>query len=269
MLPAAVAGRLRAARARRAAEHYPRRVVEHRYAGATFRVVIGTPYGERYDADWADLPELAVLRGSRLQPGARVLNLGANHGVIALMLADAVGRQGQVVALEADPHNASLAIETSRLNDLPQLTCLHGAVARASGSLDFSVAGRVDDGSGRLGRVGVPAWSIDDLAEVHGPPDVVFMDVEGYEAEGLAGAARTLEHRPDWFVEIHGDQDLGDYGASVDDVLAYFDREKYALLAGSGTLMRGPDGVVIETATFAPLQEPPPRGRFFLIALAR
>src|SRR4051812_9218724 len=104
-----LAGRLRVARAAREARRYPRRVVQHEYAGRRMRVMIGTGYGERYDGNWGELGEIAVLKQHRLRPGARVFNLGANHGVIALMLADAVGTDGQVVALEADPVNAELA----------------------------------------------------------------------------------------------------------------------------------------------------------------
>jgi FkbM family methyltransferase len=61
-------------------------------------------------------------------------------------------------------------------------------VARHSGTIAFSVAMRVDEKTGRLGRLRVPAWSIDDLAAAHGAPDVIFMDVEGFEPEALGGA---------------------------------------------------------------------------------
>jgi hypothetical protein len=68
-----------------------RPAVEGSYGASTFKVLIGSPYGERYDADWPALSEIEVLRGSRLQSGSRAFNLGANHGVMAMMLADAVG----------------------------------------------------------------------------------------------------------------------------------------------------------------------------------
>jgi FkbM family methyltransferase len=189
---APVIGRLRVARAAWTSRRYPRRIVEHRYGASSFKVLIGSPYGERYDADWPALPAIEVLRRSRLQPGSRAFNLGANHGVMAMMLADAVGPAGSVIALEADARYAALAARNAALNGLEQLTCLRAAVARRSGTIVFSVAMRVDEGTGRLGRVRVPAWSIDDLAAAHGAPDVIFMDVEGFEAEALGGAGQTL-----------------------------------------------------------------------------
>ena len=36
------------------------------------------------------------------------------------------------------------------------------------------------------------------------PPDLVKIDVEGFELEVLKGAGRTLERKPDLFLEMHG-----------------------------------------------------------------
>ena len=41
--------------------------------------------------------------------------------------------------------------------------------------------GQVDDGSRGWGRVEVPATTIDALSQAHGYPDVLFVDVEGFE----------------------------------------------------------------------------------------
>lgn len=270
LLPARVAGRLRVAKAAWTSRRYPRRIVEHRYGGRTFKVLIGSPYGERYDADWSPLAEIEVLRGSRLQPGARVFNLGANHGVVAMMLADAVGPAGRVIALEADARDAEVAARNAALNGLEQLTCLHAAVARHSGTIGFSAAMRVDEGTGRWGRTRTPAWSIDDLAVAHGAPDVVFMDVEGFEAEALAGATQTLAAGPDWFVEVHGDQMLPLYGATVTDVVGGFDPARYTLLGAQDRLVRSGSGEVTSATTFEPLDPAKAsRDRFLLIALSR
>jgi FkbM family methyltransferase len=250
---------------------FPKRVVSHSYGGHPLRVEIRSSYGETYDRDWPVLGEIAFLeqRGS-LRPGARVLNLGANHGVIAMMLAKRVGADGAVVAVEADEWLAAGIERNAALNGLEQLVAVHAAVGRTDGELGFGVHGNVDDGSGRFGRTRVRSLSIDTLAARHGSPDLVFMDVEGYELEALAGADRAVRARPDWFVEVHG-QDLPKYGSSASDVIGWFRSHDYDCYAAWDRLGRAPTGELVSLTRFVPLerveealQEPQ---RFFLIAL--
>ena len=207
-----------------------------------------------------------------LGAGARVFDLGANHGVIAMMLARAVGPSGQVVAVEADAWLAEAVSENARLNDLDQIVSLHAAVGGEEGDLRFGAHGDVDDGSGRLGRERVPAVTIDSMAARYGPPDVVFMDVEGYELEALRGAQETLGRRPDWFVEVHGGEaGLARYGASVRHVVEQFTGLGYDCHVAADQLVVNPsDDRLVSLTRFTPLQDVTrelPEARFFLIAL--
>ena len=245
--------------------------MSHTYGGHPLDVEIRSGYGETYDRDWPVLGEIAFLeqRGS-LRPGSRVLNLGANHGVVAMMLAKRVGPTGSVVAVEADDWLAEGIERNAELNGLDNVVALHAAVGRSDGALRFGVYGHVDDGSGRFGRVRVPSVSIDSLADRHGSADLVFMDVEGYELEALRGAERTLARSPDWFVEVHG-PDLGAYGGSVRDVLDSF--AGYECHAAADGLGKSPTGELLSVTRFQPLdevdQDALEERRFFLIALGR
>jgi methyltransferase FkbM-like protein len=158
-----------------------------------------------------------------------------------------------------------VAEENRDLNGAENLTVVHAAIAAAPGTLLFSegLNGMVL-GGGQAGKVEVPATTIDTMAAEHGHPDVVFIDVEGYEAEALRGASVTLqEGRSDFFVEVHDFATLRAAGASAEQVLGTFDPAAYDLLcadASSGEI--GAFGSINAEVTGA-------GQRFYLMALSK
>src|SRR5438552_4198860 len=179
LLPDRVLGWLRSARIRRMVSSYSRRIVRHNYGGRALRIELCDPLAQGwYDNDWAELPEVVLLKRHGLRPGGRVFDIGAHQGIVALMLADAVGPTGHVIAVEASPHNFSAACRNRELNAslASQLHVVHAAIADSPGHLLFNegLNGQVEDGSGSWGRVKVPARTIDDLTEEFGPPDVIY-----------------------------------------------------------------------------------------------
>jgi FkbM family methyltransferase len=269
-LPAGLVRRARVAKFDRERRRFRVRTVEHMYGGVPHQVLIAAPYHERYDCDWPELQEIAWLKARGLKSGARVFDLGANSGVVAMVLADAVGPSGQVVALEASPDDAATIARNRDLNGLDQIKCVHAAVAREPGELVFGRHGSVDDGSRRWGDLSVPAVTLDGMMEQYGAPDVVFVDVEGYEYEALLGAARTLEHGPDWFVEVHGDEQLGIYGASCQAVIDRMRSAGYDLFAAPDSrYLLLDDGTAAPVHPIRPLEDWPVEllhHRFFLLA---
>ena len=142
--------RLRLARQRFTIARYNCRVVQRVYAGFPLQVYLADPLGEGwYDHDWPRMPEIELLQRRRLRENARVFDLGAHQGVVALILARIVGQGGMVVAVEANPHNADVCRRNRDLNQASQLTILHAAVADKHGTIVFShqLNGQVDDGS--------------------------------------------------------------------------------------------------------------------------
>jgi FkbM family methyltransferase len=269
VLPAPLARWIQQRRAQRERRAVRGCVVTHTYGGRMFEIELRSLYGKLYDQDWPKLAEIERLKRHGLVSGARVFNLGANHGVIALMLADAVGQDGQVIAVEADPDDAEAASSNAARNGMAQLTIINAAVAHEPGWIEFGVRGAVDHGDSKAARRRVAAVSIDELAARFGPPDVVFMDVEGYEAEALAGATATLARAVDWFVEVHDANDLARYGASAEAVLAYFDAG-FELWAARDGLRHAPTGELVSSTEFRQVshQFEPPSVRFFLLAIA-
>lgn len=221
-LPTRVYTRLGLVREAVARARFTPYVATHAFGSSRLSVHIVDMMGQRwYDHDWATPAEIRELAArGRLRHGARVFDIGAHQGVVAMMLADLVGPAGQVIAIEATPHNAEVARRNAELNGLPQIRVVHAAGADVPGTLHFSprmnghVAAR-DEAS-----VSVRAVTVDELTAEHGPPDVLFVDVEGFELHVLRGARRTLEnHRPDLFVEVHMQAGLERFG-DADDLLA-------------------------------------------------
>lgn len=218
---------LRSFRIRRGIASFSRRIVEHAFCGNRLKVLIADGIGEGwYDHEWEKLEEIDLLRNGKLKPGAVVFDLGAHQGVVAMIMAKIVGPSGRVIAVEGMKHNCDVARENIRLNGIENVIMYHAAIAERDGQIRF-----FDGLNGSVSREGVgnlvDAVTIDSLAEKFGCPDVVFVDIEGFEASALKGATTTLRTACDWFIEVHVGCGLEAYGGSVDQVLEQFDTRKF------------------------------------------
>jgi FkbM family methyltransferase len=233
---------------------YKDRRVTHVYGGHELQIHLADKLAEGwYDHDWDEPVEIAFLRAREiLRPGVTVFDLGAHQGVVALMLARIVSPNGQVIAVEAEPHNAKVAATNNDLNG-GTMTVIHAAVAASPGKAYFAedLNGHVDETTG-VGNADVIAVTIDTLVADHGVPDLVFIDIEGYEQNALVGAPETLLNgTTSFFIEVH--PALTGYGGSASEVLDYFQ-----------TFDRH---VAFEHGEFTPFNGTYPDGRWFLIAM--
>lgn len=262
-VPSWLLARVRVGRLRRSLRQYRRRIVEHSYCGFPLKVLIADGLAEGwYDHDWLELPELDLLSTGRLRPGARVFNIGAHQGVVAAILSRMVGETGQVVAVEPNPHNYEVGLQNRSLNGIPQLEIINAAVAARSGYVVFDqkLNGSVDCGGGEWGTMRVRAVTVDELSRDYGVPDVLFVDVEGYEVCVLDGAQRTLQELPDAYVEVHKGHGLERYGHCVSDVVSFFRSRRY-----ESYVMAPGDQSFVPIAKGASVLE----NRFCLVSLSR
>jgi FkbM family methyltransferase len=232
LLPSKVLGWVRANKLKQHISDYPARVIEQKYCGYDLKVSLEDGMAESwYGGGFTRLAEVELLQKGKLREGATVFDIGAHQCVVALVLANIVGPQGKVVALEANSHNARVATKNRDLNGAKQLEVLHAAGSDTPGHITFNegLNGHVDRGGGEWGQVRVEAVTIDGLAEKYGTPDVLFVDVEGFECAVLRGATETLKKLPDCFVEVHTGEGLEEFGGSVADVLAFFTNKPYNL----------------------------------------
>ncbi len=141
-----------------------------------------------------------------LAPGQTVLDLGANHGVYALLAAQAVGPAGRVHAFEPNPRLAHLVDMSLRLNGFGGWAEVHPVGASdAPGTArlvfvdSFSGGGTVAAGAEAARHPGVDCRLVvlDEMfADPGFRPDVVKMDVEGHEGRVLRGMRGMLERSP-------------------------------------------------------------------------
>lgn len=177
------------------------------------RTVVGYPPDE-----WEFHPILHEL----LEPGATVLDVGANIGYITKVLAEMVGPRGRVFACEPVPptyDSLTATVRALRLeNVLPRQVALsdHCGHVRMlvpsyqSGGTNFYESRIAPDHEGGAGGLEfeVPTNTLDTFVEQEGIVHVTFikLDVEGHESAVLRGGITTLkEHRPALLVEVMDD----------------------------------------------------------------
>lgn len=242
---------------------FPKKIVQHRYGEHTLKMMIGDRVAsEWYDKDWTLPPEIEFFAHGQIAKTGRIFDLGAHQCLIAMLLARDIVPDGEVVAVEANQHNAAVARENVALNRVDNVDVVHALVSRTTGRAhaDFSFNSRAKQGLSALVGEAIAGISIDDLSQQCGWPDLVYLDIEGFEIEALKGASRTLGRWCHWFVELHGDELLSRYGARNADILQFFDHGIFARYVCM------PDGDSFRLVTES---EPVPTERCFLIFAPR
>lgn len=137
-----------------------------------------------------------------LRPGNIALDIGANIGTVTVPLARCVGAQGRVYAFEPQRIIFQHLCANAVLNGLSNVEARCAAVGAVNGTatipaLDPRVEGLFGSTEVRNDDEGdpVPIIRVDDLDLPR--CDLIKIDVEGMEADVLAGADATIaQHRP-------------------------------------------------------------------------
>lgn len=161
-------------------------------------------------------PEVQTALKEYLRAGMIFYDIGANIGFFSLLAARIVGKDGRVIAFEADPEIAARLREHVARNDCHTLSVEEKAVWSKPSTVFFArtdpaispdrglghvVANRADD------TIQVNAVSLDEYVQTVPAPDFLKCDVEGAEVEVFRGARRLLtEKRPVILCEMHSDE---------------------------------------------------------------
>jgi FkbM family methyltransferase len=194
-------------------------------------------------------PEMAVLR--HLVPtGGCALDVGANFGLYTRFLAEAVGADGLVHAVEPVPPMYDVLRSNVRRLRLNQVRTHPVAVSDETRTVTMAVPRYATGGSNfyeaRIVRrpahidvqtFRVPGLRLDDLFANLPRVDAVKVDVEGHELAVLRAAGTLIErHWPAWLVEVAGDPDDAETNAA--ELVELMRAEGYEIFCFDGRKVR-------------------------------
>jgi FkbM family methyltransferase len=175
---------------------------------------------------------LTQFMARNAKPGAVAIDVGANFGYYSLLLADLVGPEGRLFAIEPNPDVAALLRRSIALNGLSARTSVFegaaGAIDGATVTLFVPerepknaaiVADSSEAAAGRHHRV--PAMRLDSLVG-DARVDFVKIDAEGAEEDVIEGMAGIFERcRPDMVLEFNAAR-YADPAAFLDRLLSLY-----------------------------------------------
>lgn len=186
----------------------PKRAVFHILQGRLKgrKWIVGS--GEHgYWLGWYEIDKRKAFE-TEIPEGAVVYDIGANVGYYSLMAAVLAGKGGHVYAFEPLPRNMEFLRKHVALNKMEELiTVFDMAVSDQSGEAAFDLGASTSMGHlAKTGEIKVRKARLDDLlaaGEIR-PADYIKVDVEGAEADVLAGARTLLEkYHPVLFIDTH------------------------------------------------------------------
>jgi FkbM family methyltransferase len=209
---------------------------------------------------WREAETMRLLR--RIVPaGGTVLDLGAHIGFLSLYLSSLAGPGGRVFAFEPGPNN--LPYLRRNVRSRPNITVVPKGVGNADGETTFYVEtltgqnnsfvrdfdifeyyrNRAFDSRIRVSEVKVGIVTLDRFVRDEGlRPDLLKIDVEGFEREVLEGASSVLrEAKPILEIEISRDKGR---------VMELLTSAGYALFTPGLRVVRSPEDAEVNTFCF-------------------
>ncbi len=151
----------------------------------------------------------------RLRPGMVVVDIGANIGYYALIEARVVGQKGKVYAIEPIAENVTLLNKNIGANAYGNIEVFEKAIGDKSCEKEIFLSNKSNlstfcnnkalDMTGEKRKVKV--LTLDQFLKGKKSPQLVRMDIEGYEFEILQGMEQTMKSSKDlqMFIEVHAE----------------------------------------------------------------
>jgi len=208
--------------------------VDVQYQGASFRFyhqASATERGALFNPDY-NLEELDFLR-AHTPPGGVFVDLGANVGTYAMVLARHVGAVGTVIAVEPHPVTHARLAFNNKASGYTQTRLVAAAAGAADGELMIETDGgnlgasHIVAGTAGANAIKVPSLRLQRILEDNAitKVDALKIDIEGFEDRVLTGFFRqappslwpravVIEHlsRKEWEQDCIADMMSRGYG---------------------------------------------------------
>jgi len=145
-------------------------------------------------------PELLHVIREEVKGGMTVMDLGANIGYITLLMADLVGPNGKVYAVEPDPANVERLRDNVQMNNFQdRVEVFPIGISNRMGKADFYVGkssnlgGMTKTKNTKPKPIPVEITTMTEFCKELYPPELIKFDIEGSEVEVLDGMRELVE----------------------------------------------------------------------------
>ena len=147
-----------------------------------------------------------------LRKGNVVVDIGANIGYYALMEARLVGKRGKVYAIEPSPSNLDSLKNNIKLNNYENIETYQIGIGDKEGIIKMYLSPYSNLNSLILLKnrkiidiINIRVTTLDNFLKNKKYPDLIRMDVEGYEYRIIKGMRNTLQAKKPLklFIELH------------------------------------------------------------------
>jgi FkbM family methyltransferase len=199
--------------------------------------------------DW----RVIAVAGAVIKPGDVVIEVGANVGTETIALADLVGPEGKVYAIEPVPANLAWLRTLNERSNLHQVEVVPQAIADFEGEVEFAApADFSHSGMGHIRGANqgvepclnrVPCTTLDALTTGRGcgPVRLIAIDAEGSEPVVLRGASRCLQEDQPVLILEACEPHLKRFGSSLAELHSMLQTKGYVIHQIGKLGLRQPD----------------------------
>ena len=141
--------------------------------------------------------------------GDIVFDLGADQGIFSLVASKIVG-DGIVLAVEPSDSRRKLLKENIELNQFKNIRIIPNPISNKHKPIKFYEQNCSCIKGNNSNLIYKDAVTVDYLSSLYGFPNVVKIDVEGFEKNVIEGMVKTLKNYPVLILELHPIYDVKD-----------------------------------------------------------